>query len=174
MIAIPHFASPLDAVESNHPRTTTFSLRCLALSGLALIRRLMCVRHRSEQIGSSAGLFVRREVSRLASVRRLPCEFEPQAERLAWPRKFSVAVVAECEARRGHRGCVCSLGERRDGDQRDKRESSDKFPQDTSPFEETLSRFLQQHGDALAVSMEIGLWNDRISTFEDSFGNQLR
>src|SRR6516225_1299855 len=54
MIAIPHFASPLDALESNHPRTTTFSLRCLALSGLALIRRLMCVRHRSEQIGSSA------------------------------------------------------------------------------------------------------------------------
>jgi len=42
MIVIPHFASPLDAVESNHPRTTTFSLRCLALSGLALIRRLMC------------------------------------------------------------------------------------------------------------------------------------
>src|SRR5262249_57835256 len=46
MIVTPHFAPPLDALESNHPRTTTFSLRCLALSGLALIRRQR-VRHRT-------------------------------------------------------------------------------------------------------------------------------
>src|SRR5262249_12723833 len=42
MIVIPHFAPPLAALESNHPPTTTFSVRCLALSGLALIRRLTC------------------------------------------------------------------------------------------------------------------------------------
>jgi hypothetical protein len=42
MIVVPHFAPPLDAVESNHPRRTTFNLRCLALTGLALIRTLMC------------------------------------------------------------------------------------------------------------------------------------
>jgi hypothetical protein len=40
MIVIPHFAPPLDAVESNHPRTETFNLRCLALTNLALIRAL--------------------------------------------------------------------------------------------------------------------------------------
>jgi hypothetical protein len=42
MITTPHFAPPLDAVEPNYPRTTNFSLRCLALTGLALIRTLMC------------------------------------------------------------------------------------------------------------------------------------
>src|SRR5215471_7617901 len=54
--------------------------------------------------------------------------------------KFLVAVAPECGAGRGHVGCVCSLGERRDGDQRDQRESSDEFPHDTSPCYGTLSK----------------------------------
>src|SRR5262249_46406750 len=54
--------------------------------------------------------------------------------------KFLVAVAPECRAGRGHVGCVCSLGERRDGDQRDQRESGDEFPHDTSPWYGTLSK----------------------------------
>ena len=46
-----------------------------------------------------------------------------------------VAVASECGARRRHRRCVCSLGERRDRNQRDQRESRDEFLHDTSPSE---------------------------------------
>src|ERR1700730_14589581 len=44
-----------------------------------------------------------------------------------------VAITPELGARRGHRGRVCGLSKRRDGDQRDQCESSDEFPHDTSP-----------------------------------------
>jgi hypothetical protein len=42
---------------------------------------------------------------------------EPQAENARLLTKSLVAVAPESGARRGHRGCVCSLGERRDRDQ---------------------------------------------------------
>jgi hypothetical protein len=43
-----------------------------------------------------------------------------------------IAVAAERGARRGHGGCVCSHGERRDRDHGDQRESGDEFPHDIS------------------------------------------
>src|SRR4029450_1877885 len=93
---------------------------------------------------------------------------EPQAENARLLAKSLVAVAPESGARRGHGGCVCSLGERRDRNQRDQRESGDEFLHDTSPWWKTLSCFLQQHGSpCLAVIVEIGLWNDRISIFPD-------
>jgi hypothetical protein len=56
-----------------------------------------------------------------------------QAEPLAQVAKLLVAVAPERRARRRHRGCACSLRERRDGDQRDQRDSGDEFFHDTSP-----------------------------------------
>ena len=49
-----------------------------------------------------------------------------------------VAVASERGARWGYRGCIRTLGERRDRDQRDQRESSDEFLHDTSPYYEAL------------------------------------
>ena len=47
-------------------------------------------------------------------------------------RSLLVPVTAECGARRGHRGRICGLSERRDGDQQDQRENSDEYPHDIS------------------------------------------
>src|SRR5262245_61235014 len=91
------------------------------------------------------------------TAKRMP-DLEPRAETFACPRTLSVAVASERRARRRHGGCVCSLRERRDRDQRDQHESGDEFPHDTSP-RLTLSCCLQRrHGRApcLAVTAEIG------------------
>src|SRR5262249_16126951 len=50
-------------------------------------------------------------------------------------RTLLVPVTAECGARRGHRGRICGLSERRDGDQQDQRENSDEYPHGTSPHD---------------------------------------
>src|SRR6266508_1544944 len=69
------------------------------------------------------------------------CEASTRNARSVADRTLLVPVTAECRARRGHRGRRCALSELRDGDQRDQRESSDKFPHDTSPCCGTLSAF---------------------------------
>jgi hypothetical protein len=56
-----------------------------------------------------------------------------QKRSLVTDRSLLVPVTPECGARWRHRGRVCGLSERRDGDQRDQRESSDEFSHDTSP-----------------------------------------
>src|SRR6266550_2501578 len=98
----------------------------------------------------------------LASARRPPREGKSRAasRNARFALKSSVAVAAERGARRGHRGCACSPGERRDRDQRDQRERGDEFPHDTSPHYGTLSSVLQQrHGPlpCLAVTVKIRL-----------------
>src|SRR5262249_12449956 len=55
--------------------------------------------------------------------------------RQAAGRSLLVPVTAECGARRGHRGRLCALSERRDGDQQDQSENSDEYPHDTSPHD---------------------------------------
>src|SRR5262245_50273565 len=50
-------------------------------------------------------------------------------------RSLLVPVTPECGARRGHRGRICGLSERRDGDQQDQRENSDECPHGTSPHD---------------------------------------
>jgi hypothetical protein len=70
------------------------------------------------------------------------CEASTRNARSVADRTLLVPVTAECRARRGHRGRRCALGELRDGDQRDQRESGDKFPHDTSPRCGTLVRVL--------------------------------
>jgi hypothetical protein len=50
-------------------------------------------------------------------------------------RSLLVPVTSECGARRGHRGRICDLSERRDGDQQDQRENSDECPHGTSPHD---------------------------------------
>src|SRR5262245_56927505 len=55
-------------------------------------------------------------------------------------RSLLVPVTPECGARRGHRGRVCDLSERGDGDQRNQRKTSDdECSHDTSPCCRTLS-----------------------------------
>jgi|SRR5215831_4231623 len=157
-------AAPRCALH-NHPRTLTLNLPCFALTALALIRtsnRAMDERdsrHRGEQLAAPARLIVRRTGSRLAGASRPPseCQILNRGQKRSLP-KLSVAVASERRARRGHGGCVCSLRERRDRNQRDQRESGDEFPHDTSP-RLTLSCCLQRrHGGApcLAVTAEIG------------------
>jgi hypothetical protein len=100
---------------------------------------------------------------------------DPQAENARLLAKSSVAVAPESGARRGHRGCVCSLGERRDRDQRDQRESSDEFPHDTSPCYGTIvSCNNSGESPCVAVIGKMGLGMNRIIIFLDSLDNQIR
>ena len=142
-----------------------FDLPCFALIALALIRtssRAMDERdswRRGEQnrrIGAIDHAPCGRPTRRCEpTAKRMP-DLEPGQKRSLAPTS-SVAVAPERRARRGHGGCVCSRGERRDRDQRDQREGGDEFPHDTSPCV-TLSCFLQQrHGGApcLAATADI-------------------
>src|SRR5262249_48285086 len=72
------------------------------------------------------------EGSRLACARRPPGRVEPASTNVRWLASLSVAVVAECGARRRNQGRVGTL-ECRDGKQRDQRDRGEEFLHDTSP-----------------------------------------
>src|SRR5262249_4369036 len=76
---------------------------------------------------------------RLASASRPSCELKRERKR-SLAREVLSSRCSRMQGWPGHVGCVCSLGERRDGDQRGQRESGDEFPHDTSPWYGTLSK----------------------------------
>ena len=103
------------------------------------------LRRRSSDLGDEPALDIRsspwRRPRRIQSRNQydLPHIDSRRKRRLLTDRGLLVPVTAECGTRRGHRGCVCGLRERRDGDQRCQRESGDKYPHDSSPCCGTLS-----------------------------------
>src|SRR5262249_43381332 len=125
MIVAPHFAPPLDALYVIVRGQRLFI--CLALLG----SRLRSFEHptaplmsrqpasRRAKIAASARLILRRAGGRLAGTSRPPseCQILSRGQKRPLAPTSSVAVASERRARRGHGGCVCSRGERRDRDQ---------------------------------------------------------